>query len=136
MGSTTNRNMEAGVVQQTHGLLQKRVFWIEYTGGGKVCDGTLAELGEQLDRPYKVPSPLGVDFQYHLDRDDGTKVMRWHVDGREVVAFEFETKQEALAKLEDIWEQEIGECEIGCSWFWTREDAQAALDEWRQELDV
>lgn len=131
MGKATNRNRESGVIQQLHGLLQGRIFWIDYSDGkGSVCMGTFKELGEAIDRPYKVPSPLGIDFMYHLDREDGTKVMKWNKDGSETAVFEFATKGEALAKLENIWKAEIGDRE---TWFLTLEDAQAALDEWRRQ---
>ena len=137
MGSTTNRNLASGVIQQLHGLLQDRIFWIDYSDRkGSVCIGTFQELGKALDRPYKVPSPIGIDFRYNLDREDGTKVMRWNADGTETAVFEFATRREALAKLESIWQTEIGDHETGCLWFWKLEDAQAELDEWRrQEFD-
>lgn len=133
MGSATNRNRKSGVIQQLHGLLQDSIFWIDYSDGkGSVCMGTFKELGETIDRPYKVPSPLGIDFMYHLDREDGTKVMKWNKDGSETAVFEFATKGEALAKLENIWQTEIGDHETGCLWFLTLEDAQAVLDERRR----
>lgn len=132
MGAATNRNVKEGIILQMHGLLQDVVFWVDYNAES-VVEGSLAELGELCDRPNRVPSPLGVDFLYHLERGDGTKILKWLPDGKEVVAFEFDTRQEALAKLEDLWKAEIFECENGPSPHWSREEAEDELDEWLQE---
>lgn len=135
MGATTNRNQEAGLVLQLHGRLQEQIFWID-CDTGNVVEGTFEELGEMCDRPYKVPSPLGVDFKYHLDRESGRKVMVWRPDGKEDVAFEFDDSKEALAKLEDIWREEICESDHCESFWWRREDAQEALESWQEEQDA
>ena len=132
MGSTTNRNIKEGIILHLHGLLQDVVYWVDYDTE-TVVEGTLAELGEECCRPERVPSPLGIDSRYHLDRESGTKVMRWEANGKEVVAFEFDTREDALAKLEDIWKSEIFGCETGSTPHWHREDAQAELEDWLRE---
>ena len=132
MGSTTNRNIANGSIMQIHGLLQDIVYWVDYDTQN-VVQGTLAELGEECDRPERVPSPSGIDFKYHLDRETGTKVMKWCPNGSEIVAFEFNDRQEALAKLEDIWRSEIYGYDDAPFPHRNGEEAYAELAEWQED---
>lgn len=134
VGSATNRNIEDGLILQLHGLLNETVFWVD-PDAEIVVKGTLAEYGEMCDRPVRVPSPLGIDYLYHLGREDDTKVMKWCPDGTEIVAFEFGDREQALAKLEDIWKSELFECESAPCPYWRFDDAQRDLEEWLKEQD-
>lgn len=87
----------------------------------------------EVDRAYNgrrtVPSPLGVDFKYHIDADNPCRVMYWDGAYKERILDEYETPEEALARLESLWKQEIWESDNCPIIHYTREDAQRELDE-------
>lgn len=70
MGSTTNRNLAAGTIQQTHGQLKDETVWLVDYENETITEHTLAEIEDAYSLIDTTTAPIGIDYVDHLKEVD------------------------------------------------------------------
>lgn len=70
MASTTNRNLAAGIIQQTHGQLKDETVWLVDYENETITERTLAEIEEAYSLIDTTTAPIGTDYVDHLKEID------------------------------------------------------------------